>query len=89
MNISYQEIETNFSELIRSLSIYFTAEELNEITEFIDHGEYGLALDTMVDIITEENKEINHDTFNIIVKLSKLMDLETDIIIKRITGHMC
>lgn len=70
------------------MSLYFTTEELNEITEFIDHSEYGLALDTIVDIITEDNKEISHDTFNIIVKLSNLMDLETDIIIKRITEHM-
>lgn len=87
MNINYQEIRTNFAELICSLSKYFTAEELNEIAEFIDYGEHGLALDTIIAIITEENKEISHDTFNIIVKLSNLMDLETDII-KRIVGHM-
>ncbi|MCL2896125.1 MafI family immunity protein [Brenneria tiliae] len=89
MNVDYQEIEKNFSELIISLSKAFTPEEINEITEFIDHGEYGLALDTVIDIITEEDKEISHDNFNIIVKLSNIMDLETDVIIKKIARHIC
>ncbi|MDX5631118.1 MULTISPECIES: MafI family immunity protein [unclassified Brenneria] len=89
MNVDYQEIEKNFSELIISLSKVFTSEEINEITEFIGYGEYGLALDTVIDIITEENKEISHDNLSIIVKLSNIMGLETGVIIDKIARHIC
>lgn len=88
MNVDYQKIEKNFSALIISLSKKFTSEEINEIEEFIDHGEYGLALDTVIDIIMEEDKEVSNDDLSIIVKLSNIMNLETDTIIKKIARHI-
>lgn len=87
MNSNYQVIETNFYELIHSLNKKFTPEEVNEVLEFINYGEYGLALDTVVDIITEENKEIDSQSFNLLVQLSNLMSLDTDLIIKKLTSH--
>jgi len=78
MNIEYQEVEENFCSLISLLNKCFTSKEIDEIKDFVDYGEYGLALDTLIDIIKEENKEINNDIFQYIAKLSNLMILRGD-----------
>ncbi|WP_144235525.1 MafI family immunity protein, partial [Snodgrassella alvi] len=51
MNIEYQEVEENFGNLISLLNKSFISKEIDEIKDFVDYGEYGLALDTLIDII--------------------------------------
>ncbi|ORF44462.1 hypothetical protein BGI15_00805, partial [Snodgrassella alvi] len=58
------------------------SKEIDEIKDFVDYGEYGLALDTLIDIIKEENKEINNDIFQYIAKLSNLMEQNMEAITK-------
>ena len=82
MNIEYQEVEENFCSLISLLNKCFTSKEIDEIKDFVDYGEYGLALDTLIDIIKEENKEINNDIFQYIAKLSNLMEQNMEAITK-------
>ena len=82
MNIEYQEVEENFGNLISLLNKSFTSKEIDEIKDFVDYGEYGLALDTLIDIIKEENKEINNDIFQYIAKLSNLMEQNMEAITK-------
>lgn len=82
MNIEYQEVEENFGNLISLLNKSFISKEIDEIKDFVDYGEYGLALDTLIDIIKEENKEINNDIFQYIAKLSNLMEQNTEAITK-------
>ncbi|MCT6881280.1 hypothetical protein BGI10_04760 [Snodgrassella alvi] len=82
MNIEYQEVEENFGNLISLLNKSFISKEIDEIKDFVDYGEYGLALDTLIDIIKEENKEINNDIFQYIAKLSNLMEQNMEAITK-------
>lgn len=82
MNIEYQEVEENFGNLISLLNKSFISKEIDEIKDFVDYGEYGLALDTLIDIIKEENKEINNDIFQYIAKLSNLMEHNMEAITK-------
>lgn len=82
MNIEYQEVEENFGNLISLLNKSFISKEIDEIKDFVDYGEYGLALDTLIDIIKEENKEINNDIFQYIAKLSNLMEQNMETITK-------
>ncbi|MEH2922801.1 MafI family immunity protein [Samsonia erythrinae] len=79
MKADYQEIELVFSNLMKSLDGFFVPEELLEIKEFIDYGEYGLALETTIDIVFEERKLITNDSFNLIMKLSSLMHIDKNI----------
>lgn len=82
MNIEYQEVEENFGNLISLLNKSVISKEIDEIKDFVDYGEYGLALDTLIDIIKEENKEINNDIFQYIAKLSNLMEQNMEAITK-------
>lgn len=82
MNIEYQEVEEKFGNLISLLNKSFISKEIDEIKDFVDYGEYGLALDTLIDIIKEENKEINNDIFQYIAKLSNLMEQNMEAITK-------
>ena len=88
MNIEYQEVEENFCSLISLLNKCFTSKEIDEIKDFVDYGEYGLALDTLIDIIKEENKEINNDIFQYIAKLSNLMGQNMEVITKDLIKHI-
>ncbi|NUE79799.1 MafI family immunity protein [Snodgrassella alvi] len=88
MNIEYQEVEENFCSLISLLNKCFTSKEIDEIKDFVDYGEYGLALDTLIDIIKEENKEINNDIFQYIAKLSNLMEQNMEVITKDLIKYM-
>lgn len=76
MNANYDEIEKKFGELIYSLKEIFTQSELDEIIEFIKHNEFGLAFDTTIDIIIEESKIIDKDTFHLIINLCTAMELD-------------
>ena len=77
MHIKYKEVEVKLFELVNMLKIYFTQPELDEVIEFIKYGEYGLALNTVIDIIIEENKKISNDIFNVMIELSDIMDLDS------------
>ncbi|PIT08955.1 hypothetical protein BGI36_06520 [Snodgrassella communis] len=88
MNIEYQEVEENFGNLISLLNKSFISKEIDEIKDFVDYGEYGLALDTLIDIIKEENKEINNDIFQYIAKLSNLMEQNMEAITKDLIKYM-
>ncbi|EOV6169532.1 TPA: MafI family immunity protein [Citrobacter freundii] len=88
MNVEYKEIETNLFNLINKLNMCFTQSEINEVVEFIEYNEYGLALDTIIDIIVEENKKINNDIFDMIIKTSNIMELDPDAIGKKIAAYI-
>ncbi len=54
----YKLIENRLLLVLSLLVDVFSESEVNEVQEFIDVGEYGLALDTLIDIINEESKTI-------------------------------
>ncbi|MCO6517995.1 MAG: MafI family immunity protein [Snodgrassella sp.] len=88
MNIEYQEVEENFGNLISLLNKSFISKEIDEIKDFVDYGEYGLALDTLIDIIKEENKEINNGIFQYIAELSNLMEQNMEVITKDLIKYI-
>ncbi|MCO6506328.1 MAG: MafI family immunity protein [Snodgrassella sp.] len=88
MNIEYQDVEENFGNLISLLNKSFISKEIDEIKDFVDYGEYGLALDTLIDIIKEENKEINNGIFQYIAELSNLMEQNMEVITKDLIKYI-
>lgn len=52
----FDAIEALFSELIVTVKSDFTSSECCEVQDYIDVGEYGLALSTCVAIYAEEGK---------------------------------
>ena len=57
MSAGFEEIERLFSQLLAALQPIFSEAEQQEVRHFIDVGEYGLALETLVGIFAEEKKE--------------------------------
>ncbi|AOR61155.1 MafI family immunity protein [Pectobacterium parmentieri] len=88
MKSDYQEIELELSNLINSLGGVFSLNELIEIKDFIDYGEYGLALETAIDVVIEERKLISSESFNIMIKLSHLMTMDKDVISSRLKYYV-
>lgn len=72
---NYTEIESSFKELLPNLREVFSGDEVSEVREFIDVGEYGLALDTLVDIFVEERKRAPAPVVAKVAELAGMMKL--------------
>lgn len=68
-------VESLFSQLLSALNGVFSVSEIAEVSEFVDVGEYGLALDTTVDIFVEEGKVASDDVIVLVQSLAAAMEL--------------
>lgn len=76
MQHDYQCIEKSFSQLLTLLAATFSDAEVSEVREFIDAGEYGLALETLVDIVVEEGKRISAEEAKLVYEMVDAMNLD-------------
>jgi len=53
---NYARIEMLLQELLENIGTAFSETESKEVRDFIDAGEYGLAIETFADIVNEEAK---------------------------------
>ena len=70
-------VESLFSQLLPALNGVFSVSEIAEVSEFVDVGEYGLALDTAVDIFVEEGKVAGDEVIALVRLLATAMKLST------------
>lgn len=68
-------VESLFGRLLLALNGVFSVSEIAEASEFVDVGEYGLALDTAVDIFVEEKKVAEDDVIVLVQSLAVAMEL--------------
>jgi hypothetical protein len=81
---NYTEHDRLFTELLVSVESVFSEKEANEVRDFVDVREYELALQTLVDIVVEENKRISRDTFDKCEALVRLMNVENSVSLKQL-----
>jgi hypothetical protein len=74
--MNFTKIENLFTEILSEVNTEFSQDEIQEISEYLDHGEYGLALDVIVAIIVEEKKELSKTVALLIKKLMEEMSIE-------------
>jgi hypothetical protein len=72
----FDEIEALFAKLLITAGNVLSEFELDEIRAFIDVGEYGLALETTVDIFVEEGKTVSDEVVSLIEQLAAVMLME-------------
>jgi len=84
----YKYIEYLLIRLLDSLLAVFTADERNEVQEFIDVGEYALALETLVCIVSEENKWISGKALMLICELAGMMRMNKKAIEETLSNHV-
>jgi hypothetical protein len=77
---NYTLLETKLSALLDSLKEVFTPSEISEVRQFLEAGEYGLALETTCGIIAEEQKQVGNQVLEQIRELSDLMRLDSEIV---------
>jgi hypothetical protein len=75
---NYQHLEEKLSYLLSLLTSCFSKTEITEVQDFVDYREYGLALETIVNIIEEENKQISKEMLGLIYELIGIMSLDKD-----------
>lgn len=84
----YRYVEDLLLELLSLMSSIFTDAEIDEVQVFIDSGEYGLALDAFVDIVTEEKKPILFRAFALVLELAGAMQLDKKVFEAKLRGHL-
>lgn len=68
-------VESLFGRLLSALNGVFSVSEIAEVSEFVDVGEYGPALDTAVDIFVEEGKVAEDELIVLVQSLATAMEL--------------
>lgn len=61
------------------LGCVLSTEESNEVGHFIDVGEYGLALETLSDLLIEERKKIPQGAYEAMMQVARQMGIEREI----------
>ncbi|MBB3298564.1 MULTISPECIES: MafI family immunity protein [Rhizobium] len=84
MSRRFEEIELLFQGLMESAKSELSESECTEIQEYIDVGEYGLALRTAVAIYAEENKVASIAVRDFIRRLASAMNIDVDQLLGRL-----
>lgn len=75
MMCDYDIIQNLFKDLIRQSEAIFSKDEIREVSEFVEVGEYGLALETYRDLAIEESKTLSVSAFAVLIDLAEKMKL--------------
>lgn len=80
----FEKIELLFSNLLVIARSTLSDAECAEIQEYIDVGEYGIALRTAVSIFVEENKKVNAETRSLLDQLARTMAIDPEKLLTRL-----
>lgn len=84
----YSEIKDGLLFLLSDSSGVLNDKETKEILHFMDVNEYGLALETFVDILIDEKKFISNQSYKKVEELASMMcatdDLDINLLQKQI-----
>ncbi|WP_373322334.1 MafI family immunity protein [Chitinimonas viridis] len=82
--LDYDSIELDFAHLLTAMQPMLSASECDEVREYVDVGEYGLALRTAVAIYVEESKVATAEVRELISRLAKKMGQDAEVLLKRL-----
>lgn len=73
----YNRLEQLLSELLKSLDEMLSKSEKQEVIDFIQHGEYGIALETLCVILKEKDKNVKDHNLKQIRDLQEIMQIQS------------
>ena len=73
--VNHSKILPLFDAILLALNGTLSAEEEREVLDFVEVDEYGVALETLADIIIEEQKSVSPDAFQAIQQLENEMGM--------------
>ena len=74
----YQQMESGIKRLLVHLGDVLGEEEKGEVTQFVDAGEYGVALETLCDILVEKECTVSQSVLREIEDLGLAMEMVSD-----------
>lgn len=74
----FRELESRLAHLLELSASALQKTELDEVRRFTEACEYGLALETFVDIVAEENKQISAAAASVVYELVDTMGLSRE-----------
>jgi hypothetical protein len=75
----YRGLEESLRALLAKLRVVLSAGETNEVEEFLNASEYGIALETLCWTLRTENKLVPADVVHSISELAEQMELGSGI----------
>ena len=79
MGYDYQQLERDLLAILDSIHETLTESESEEVRHFVEHGEYGVALETLCGVIEEEGKRISFEAYEQIHGLGERMEMEPEV----------
>jgi hypothetical protein len=74
----YRFLEDELRSLISSPGDWLSDTERQDVADFIDVAEYGLAYETLRDIVTQRNKTLSPEYHRRLVEVARRMGLSED-----------
>jgi hypothetical protein len=75
-----ERFEGLFGALLKEAAGIFSESERAQVQEFVDANEFGLAFETAIDILLEDNKPSTHEMVALFEQLAALMDYDDDFV---------
>ena len=75
----YESLEKKLRIVLAYFATQLKGEFVEQITEFIDHNEYGEAYDLLCHTIASENQRMPPNIYEMIVELGQQMKLSNDV----------
>ena len=85
---SFEELKCELASLVDALAHSLSEAERGEVMEFVDVGEFGVALETLVDVIVEEQKELPQSAFQTILLLAKKMGMLNSVVTPQLANRV-
>jgi len=73
--LSFTSIERRLLSLLQEGSLKLSASQRQEVADFLNVGEYGIALETLSALIVEEEKPLSHRVFSEMLELADEMGI--------------
>ena len=76
----YRKLDHALSALIEGLKSTYPNSDWSEVLEFIDHGEYGLAFESLCDEVRQRRAKLSSAEFTSLYELCSMMGLDESVL---------
>lgn len=83
----YAELDRAIRALLEVLERSFAADHLAEVREYLEHREYGLALETIASVVVDDHIPIRPETVRQVNRLAASMKMSGDRVMRRLHAY--
>ncbi len=73
----FNAVETLFSRLFAAVERVVPESELSDVRSFVDYGEYGIALEGVVDILARNGTAVTQEMRSLLERLAAMMSMDS------------